>query len=243
MQTKQKFENRKLTSVYKSKFTTQEYAEIISNSDKDGDTTLMLLVIQEHIDLVLSTIQHCTESTLLDVQNSYGQSVLHIAVYLNQAEVAKTLISKGARIDLVDCLGRNIFHLCAEYNHLHVFQVIIQYLIRTTGFKLLNSLLNLVDYDGYTPFYLATKNENKSFCQYLVSLGVNVNAVDPKNENTVLHSVILSDTFSDQLDFAKFLIEECHVDVDIPNYFEMTAQILAEVNDKRSIAIFLQNLI
>ena len=243
MQTKQKFENRKLTSVYKSKFATQEYAEIISNSDKDGDTTLMLLVIQEHIDLVLSTIQHCTESTLLDVQNSYGQSVLHIAVYLNQAEVAKALISKGARIDLVDCLGRNIFHLCAEYNHLDVFQVIIQYLNRTTGFKLINSLLNLVDYDGYTPFYLATKNENKRFCQYLVSLGVNVNAVDPKNGNTVLHSVILSDTFSDQLDFAKFLIEECHVDVDIPNYFEMTAQILAEVNDKRSIAIFLQNLI
>ena len=86
---KAKFEDRKLKSVYKSKFTPQVYEEIISNSDKDGDTTLMLLVIQKHIDLVLSTIQHCTESTLLDVQNSYGQSVLHIAVYLKQVEIAK----------------------------------------------------------------------------------------------------------------------------------------------------------
>ena len=239
----QKIEDKKLKSVYNSKFTPQVYAEIISNSDKDGDTTLMLLVIQKHINLVLSTIQHCTESTLLDVQNNYGQSVLHIAVYLKQAEVAKALISKGARTDLVDCLGRNIFHICTEYNDLKVFQVVIQYLIRTTGCKLLKPLLNSVDYDGYTPFYLAAKNKNKRFCRYLVSLGVNVNAVNPKNGNTVLHSVILSNTFSDQLDFAKFLIEECGVDVDIPNYFAMTAQILAEVNGKRSIANFLQNLI
>ena len=243
MQKKQKFEDRKLKSVLKSKFTPQVYAEIISNSDKDGDTTLMLLVIQKHIDLVLSTIQHCTESTLLDVQNSYGQSVLHIAVYLKQVEIAKALISKGARIDLVDCLGRNIFHICTEYNDCDVFQVIIQYLMRTTGCKLLKSLLNSVDYDGYTPFYLAAKNENKRFCRYLVSLGVNVNAVDPKTGNTVLHSVILSNAFKDKLDFAKFLIEECHVDVDIPNYFEMTAQILAEVNGKQSMVNFLQNLI
>ena len=42
--------------------------------------------------------------------------------------------------------------------------------------------------------------------------------------------MILSNAYSNQLDFVKFLTEECHADVKTPNYFEMTAEITAQIN-------------
>ena len=103
-------------------------------------------------------------------------------------------------------------------------------------------MVDSIDYDGYTPFYLAAKNENKDFCKYLSSLGVNVNSVNPKNGNTVLHHVVLSNIYSNQLDFIKFLIEECNIDVKIQNYFEMTAGVVAQVNGKENVVSYLQNI-
>ena len=169
------------------------------------------------------------------MQSNYRQSVLHIAVYLKQKELAATLITKDARMDLVDCMGRNIFHLCAQSTNLDIFHAIGEAAAEIGKSNSLVNLLGLVDYDGCTPFYLAVKSENKPFCKYLPLLGVNVNATNPKNGNTVLHYVILSNTYSNQLEFVKFFIEECHVDVKIPNYFEMTAEITAQVNGKQKI--------
>ena len=201
-----------------------------------------ILVMKKQSNFADSIVKQCLDANLLDVQNNYGQTLLHVAVYLRQIELVARLISKIARIDLVDCMGRNIFHVCAEYGHLDIFKAIIQTSIRTTKFKLLGKLVDSVDYDGYTPFYLAAKNENKDFCKYLSSLGVNVNSVNPKNGNTMLHDVVLSIIYSIQLDFIKFLIEECNIDVKIQNYFEMTAGIAAQVNGKEKVASYLQNI-
>ena len=214
---------------------------IISDRDQDGDTPLMLLIIKHNVNFAKQIIQSCPNPCLLDVQNNYGQTVLHMAVFLKGKELATALISKGARIDLVDCMGRNIFHVCAEYGYLDIFKAIIETAIRTAKFKHIGELLDAVDYDGYTPFYLAAKNESKEFCKYLYALGVNVNAANPKNGNTVLHDVVLSNVCYNQLDFIKFLINECHVDVTRTNYFEMTAAIMAELNEKQSIAKYLNS--
>ena len=235
-------ETRKSSNSSDKKFTQKELLNIITKRDKDGDTKLILLVIKKHTDFADFIIKQCVNPNLFDVQNNKGQSVLHVGVYLREKDLVKRLISKGARIDLADCMGRNIFHLCAEHGYLDIFQVIIETAIRSANFKSLEQLLNSVDYDGNTPFHLAAKNESKDFCKYLSSLGVNVNAANPKNGNTVLHHVVLSNVYSNQMNFIKFLIEECHVDVKIQNYFEMTAEIAAQVNGKERIASFLENV-
>ena len=63
-----------------------------------------------------------------------------------------------------------------------------------------------------------------------------MNAVNPKNGNTVLNDVVLSNVYSNQMNFIKFLIEECHFDVKVQNYFQMTAEIAVQVNGKEKIA-------
>ena len=242
METGKVIEIRKTFNSCEKKFTQKELFKIITKRDKDGDTKLILLVVKKHIDFSDFIIKQCVNPNLFDVQNNKVQSVLHVAVYLREKELVARLIPKGARIDLADCMGRNIFHLCAEHGYLDIFQMIIETAIQSTNFNSLEQLLNSVDYDGYTPFHLGAKNENKDFCRYLSSLGVNVNATNPKNGNTVLHDVVLSNAYSNQMNFIKFLIEECHVDAKIQNYFEMTAEIAAQVNGKVEIANFLENV-
>lgn len=243
MQTNQRKETDPPLISCKRKLTFKKIMDIISKRDKDGDTKLMLLIIQKYTDLADFIIRQCLDPVLFDVQNNYRQSVLHIAVYLKQKKLVTTLITRGARMDLVDCMGRNIFHLCAQSTDLDIFHAIREAAAKIGKPNSLVNLLDSVDYDGCTPFYLAVKSENKPFCKYLSSLGVNVNATNPKNGNTALHYVILSNTYSNELDFVKFLIEECHVDAKIPNYVEMTAEITAQVNGKQKITDYLESLV
>ena len=55
--------------------------------------------------------------------------------------------------------------------------------------------------------------------------------------------MILSNAYSNQLDFVKFLTEECHADVKTPNYFEMTAEITVQINGKQKITDHLESLV
>ena len=100
MQTDHKKETEPLLISYKRKLTFKKIANSISKRGKDGDTKLMLLIIQKYTDLADFIIRQCLDPVLFDVQNNYGQSVLHIAVYLKQKEPVTTLITKGVRMDL-----------------------------------------------------------------------------------------------------------------------------------------------
>ena len=243
MQTDHKKETESLLFLYKRKLTFKKIVNITSKRDNDGDTQLMLLIIQKYTDLADFIIRQCLDPVLFDVQNNYRQSVLHIAVYLKQKELVTTLITKGARMDLVDCIGRNIFHLYVRSTDLDIFHAIGEAAAEIGKSNSLVNLLDSVDYYGCTQFYLAVKCENKPFCKYLSRLGADVNAANPKNGNTASHHVILSNTYSNQLDFVKFLTEECHADVKIPNYLEMTAEITAQINGKQKITDHLESLV
>ena len=81
MQTDHKKETEPLLISYKRKLTFKKIVNIISKRDKKGDTQLMLFIIQKYTDLADFIIRQCLDPVLFDVQNSYRQSVLHIAVY------------------------------------------------------------------------------------------------------------------------------------------------------------------
>ena len=143
----------------------------------------------------------------------FGSGTLWCAEQLPSVSITYSSLSKGATMDLVDCMGRNIFHLCVQSTDLDIFHAIGEAAVEIGKSNSLVNLLDSVDYDGCTPFYLTVKPENKPFCKYLSWLGADVNAANPKNGNTALHHLILSNTYSNQLDIVKFLTEECHADV------------------------------
>lgn len=94
MQLDQNTETGKLLHSFKKKLTPKAIKEIVSNRDTDGDTKLMLLVIQKHNAFADFIIQQCMDPVLLDTQNDHGQSILHVAVFLKEKELVTRLVSK-----------------------------------------------------------------------------------------------------------------------------------------------------
>ena len=61
MQEEQRKETESLLISYKVKLTFKKIVDIISKRDKDGDTQLMLLIIQKYADLADFIIRQCLD--------------------------------------------------------------------------------------------------------------------------------------------------------------------------------------
>ena len=110
----------------------------------------------------------------------FGSGTLWCAEQLPSVSVTYSSLSEAKRTSnntdnegckngpcLVDCMGRNIFHLCVQSTDLDIFHAIGEAAAEIGKFNSLVNLLDSEDYDGCTPFYLAVKRENKPFCKYL----------------------------------------------------------------------------
>ena len=65
MQVEQTKETEPLLISYKGKLTFKKIVDIISKRDKDGDTKLMLLIIQKYADLADFIIRQCLDPVTL----------------------------------------------------------------------------------------------------------------------------------------------------------------------------------
>ena len=65
MQVEQTKETEPLLISYKGKLTFKKIVDIISKRDKDGDTKLVLLIIQKYADLAHFIIRQCLDPVTL----------------------------------------------------------------------------------------------------------------------------------------------------------------------------------
>ena len=65
IQEEQRKETESLLISYKVKLTFKKIVDIISKRDKDGDTQLMLLIIQKYADLADFIIRQCLDPVTL----------------------------------------------------------------------------------------------------------------------------------------------------------------------------------
>ena len=65
IQVEQRKETESLLISYKGKLTFKKIVDIISKRDKDGDTKLMLLIIQKYTDLADFIIRQCLDPFIL----------------------------------------------------------------------------------------------------------------------------------------------------------------------------------
>ena len=79
-----------------------------------GDSPLMIAVGQNDFNHVKDLLE--TDSTVnIDFQNLDGKSALHYAVQLDNANIAKLLLSRG-NPDIADHEGNTPLHIAAQYN-------------------------------------------------------------------------------------------------------------------------------
>ena len=118
--------------------------------------------------------------TLLANEYSYFhiifQTPLHIAAILNGDDVIRLLISRGARVDLTDCHGNNIFHLIAMRGNVQALQAVIT-LNSVPSKQFISEVergVNARNYMGVSPLFLAVKHRQESILKMLAAFGADV---------------------------------------------------------------------
>lgn len=82
--------------------------------DDDGDTLLHIAVIKGWTRLLLRVIRATPHPDLLDIQNDYGQTALHVAALCSRHHEARLLVVAGATVDVTDDAGRTPLHIACQ---------------------------------------------------------------------------------------------------------------------------------
>ena len=85
----------------------------VNCQDKNGQTALMLSILEGHIDTVDILIGH---NCNLDTQDDEGCTALMLAAYKGYIDVVNTLLTHKCRIDLQDIDGLSVLMYAVGFN-------------------------------------------------------------------------------------------------------------------------------
>uniref|UniRef100_A0A1X7TAV4 Uncharacterized protein n=1 Tax=Amphimedon queenslandica TaxID=400682 RepID=A0A1X7TAV4_AMPQE len=110
----------------------------------------------------------------------YGHTPFLIAVYFNQLEVIKYLISKNCNLSATDNNGSGAVHISVATGHLNV----LKYLIDNNYCN-----PNVTDNQDRTPLHVAVSAEQLELLEYLLAANLNLNSFNKqdKDGDTPLH--------------------------------------------------------
>uniref|UniRef100_A0A224YT47 Ankyrin only family other n=1 Tax=Rhipicephalus zambeziensis TaxID=60191 RepID=A0A224YT47_9ACAR len=88
--------------------------------DDDGDTLLHIAVMKGWTKLLVRVIRETPHPDLLDIQNDYGQTALHVAALCGRHHEARMLVVAGATVDARDDVGRTPLHIACRRGDVRV---------------------------------------------------------------------------------------------------------------------------
>ncbi|SPM44655.1 ankyrin repeat-containing protein 13 [Orientia tsutsugamushi] len=123
------------------------------------------------------------DSTIVNVQDRYGRTPLHLSVQFKQEEITKMLLEHNADVTLKNRDGNTPLHLAAWDHNLNMTEILLSH-----G----NVIIDMQNNHGQTPLHLAStrphllSTESLKIAQALLTHGANVNLED-EDGNTALH--------------------------------------------------------
>jgi ankyrin repeat protein/L-ascorbate metabolism protein UlaG (beta-lactamase superfamily) len=94
----------------------------VDHRDEEGVTALVRAVANGDPDVVEALLVAGADVDLCE--NHYGRSAIHVAAVLGYSDLAKSLIGKGASLDLEDGAGNAPVELAARYGHSDVVEIL-----------------------------------------------------------------------------------------------------------------------
>lgn len=168
----------------KKKSSNFDFREIFSMQDEDGDTPLHYCVYYKDDKKTIKLIDLISKKFLpaLQIQNRYGQTVLHAATLLEKLDIVQSLICHGIDQTIVDCTGKTAFQMACTMNNLELIKAL-------TDRNFHESMLRCTDFTGETILHSALKSRSRNqILSYLLNtLGADVNMKDSRSGRNIFH--------------------------------------------------------
>lgn len=170
----------------------------------------------------LSELEKTLKDNDINALNSSNETLLHVAASQGHLSIMEYLISKGAKLDVMDQKGRIPLHRAAEKGHGDAVKVLLRR----------GAHMYSLDKEGKTPLHLAAQNNHS----HILKMFLREEARRSGNQQHFLHMAALKDESS----LAKMLLK-CGASIDgkdergqtaisyaVHQGFENTAEVLLE---------------
>lgn len=123
----------------------------------------------------------------INVRDNAGNYLITYAIILNQPSLVKFLISKGARVDVIDNNDRSILFVPIFYSFYELTELLLETNEKTIGV----SIVNIRDKKDMIPLHYAIESRNKRIVELLLKYDSNPNLKDIHGYNS-LHFAVRS---------------------------------------------------
>lgn len=190
-----------------------------SQVDDEGNTALLKSTYRNNAEVVKLFLDYETD---INRKNLKGETALTNAVRFNDLEIAQLLVDKGATIDVSDQEGNDLgYQLVDAYRgDIADFAERLTFLIEK-GYD-----VSTINKDGSTLLHSAVKKNDRDLLKYLVSHGLEVNALDA-NGQSALHLAAMQ---GNDVEILKYLLE-AGADKKVLTSFDESAYDLASQNE------------
>ncbi|TNN76109.1 NF-kappa-B inhibitor epsilon [Liparis tanakae] len=166
----------------RSSYLTEQEENVLTTITEDGDTILHLAIIHEDKVIAQQLIQLFPKE-VLDIQNDLYQSSLHLATYLNLTDVVKSLVEKGASLELQDHEGNTALHVACQRGQTDCATE----MTGEVSPSKLAPVLETQNWRGLACLHLAALNRQHPIMKLLVKKGADLNIQEGTSGKTALH--------------------------------------------------------
>ncbi len=172
----------KIKNLVKVKELVAADATLVNQKDPKGLSPLYFAISPDktHTAIAEFLIEKGAE---VNIKNSIGIAVLHLAAHNGSLEIVRKLLKKGANANITDRKGTTPLHLAADHGHLEVAITLIEN----------GALVSYADEYGLTPLHIASQKKQSKIVGLLSKKdgGVHVNTKEPGMGLTALHMAVL----------------------------------------------------
>ncbi|XP_029353006.1 NF-kappa-B inhibitor epsilon [Echeneis naucrates] len=168
---------------YSSELSEQE--NLLTTITNEGDTSLHLAIIHEE-DVITQCLIEIFPKEVLDIQNNLYQSPLHLATYLKLTNVVRSLVEKGASLELQDHDGNTALHVACQHGQTDCAREMTKNISPTK----LALILETQNWRGLACLHLAALNRHHQIMKLLMKKGADLNIQEGTSGKTALHLAV-----------------------------------------------------
>ncbi len=151
----------------------------VSVTGPDTDTPLMMAIYNIKTPIVSTMLVEAGANP--NEKTSYGSSILHASIHIDNTAFCKLLVSKGASCDytyngdtpLIYACAQGMYELCAHMLSEHPN----------------DDIVNIENNQGETPLSIAASRKDIDMCVLLISAGANMEVRDKHGHTPLMHAV------------------------------------------------------